>query len=255
MSVPVFPKKMNDAVIISPLQHLNAEKGELENFKVPKGVIVCYEEYILAHISEFYHVTKKRFWTCDIYYFEDTSGEVAIVGNFGIGGPASTHLLEVLIAAGVTKFVMLGHAGGLQKFNEIGKIILCEKAVRDEGLSYHYLEASDYAYSSVALTHQLKAALETAHANFRIGSTWTIDTMYRETISEIRHYEQAGIDTVEMEAASMFAVATFRKVDMAAMFVISDHVTFEEWDQHLNAADTQQAILQTVRMAKDVLAG
>ena len=148
MSVPIFPKNLEDKVIISPLQHLQAESSEYDNFKVPQAVIFCFESYIMNHIAKHYDGETRKFWTCDIHYFTDTKNKVAIVGNFGIGGPASCHLLEILIAAGVKDFIVLGHAGGLQKTNAIGSIVLCEKAIRDEGLSYHYLKQGKYAYAS-----------------------------------------------------------------------------------------------------------
>ena len=60
-------------------------------------------------------------------------------------------------------------------------------------------------------------------------STWTIDTPYRETIDEVRHYQADGVLTVEMEAAALFAVGVHRGVDVAAAFVISDLLTEDRW--------------------------
>ena len=208
----------------------------------------------MDYVQKHYKVESERFWTCDMHYFSDTENRVAIVGNFGIGGPASCHLLEILIAAGVKNFIMLGHCGGLQKSNPVGTIILCEKAIRDEGVSYHYLEAERFAFASEDLTDTLEKALQEKGTKFIRGSSWTLDSMYRETIDEIRHYEQEGIDAVEMEAASMFAVAQFRNVKLASLFVVSDLVTFEKWEEHLHATDTTNAIFQTVAVAKTILA-
>lgn len=56
--------------------------------------------------------------------------------------------LELLIAWGVKQFITLGIAGGLQKNLLIGDIIVCEKAIRDEGTSHHYLPYDKYAYPS-----------------------------------------------------------------------------------------------------------
>jgi uridine phosphorylase len=140
MSIPIFPKNYEQKVIITPKQHLHAEKEDYGKFSPPKSVIFCYEKYIMDHIQERFEVDSMKFWTCDIHYFKNTNNKVAIAANFGIGGPASCHLLEILVASGVNNFIMLGHAGGLQKSNPVGMIILCEKAIRDEGVSYHYLK-------------------------------------------------------------------------------------------------------------------
>lgn len=79
--------------------------------------------------------------------------------------------------------------------------------------------------------------------------------MYRETTDEIKYYGGLGIDTVEMEAASMFAVGQFRNVSVGALFVISDIVALEEWDEHLHSDGTQQSIIQTFVAAIETLRG
>ena len=68
-----------------------------------------------------------------------------------------------------------------------------------------------------------------ARPGFRRGATWTIDTPYRETIDEVRHYRAAGVLTVEMEAAAVFAVATVRGVSAASAFVVSDLLGETDW--------------------------
>ena len=50
---------------------------------------------------------------------------------------------------------MIGHAGGLQKIT----CRLCyslRKAVRDEGVSYHYLANEMYAYASEKMTNAMQ---------------------------------------------------------------------------------------------------
>ena len=150
---------------------------------------------------------------------------------------------------------MIGHAGGLQKGRPAGSVILCEKAVRDEGVSYHYLANEMYAYASEKMTNALQTSLDNINIPYKNGSTWTIDSMYRETTDEIKYYGGLGIDTVEMEAASMFAVGQFRNISVGALFVISDIVALEEWDEHLHSDDTQQSIIQTFVVAIDTLRG
>ena len=77
--------------------------------------------------------------------------------------------------------------------------------------------------------------------------------MYRETREEVQHYANEGIATVEMELASLFAIATFRKVDIGALLVISDAVAFEKWDEQFHADQTSGALLQIVEVAKKCL--
>ncbi|HCD9233845.1 TPA: nucleoside phosphorylase [Elizabethkingia anophelis] len=255
MAIPNYPKNFSQKVILTPKDHFEADKDVFPDNRAPKAVIFCYEEYILEYVKSNYKVSSGRFWTAEIIILQDEYDGIAIVGNFGIGGPASTHLFEILIAQGIENYIMIGHAGGLQKNNPAGTVILCEKAVRDEGVSYHYLPEEMYAYASDKMTNAIRVSLDNMNIPYENGSTWTIDSMYRETIDEIKYYSGLGIDTVEMEAASMFAVAQFRKVSIGALFVISDIVALEEWDEHLHSDDTQQSIIQTFIIAIDSLRG
>ncbi|PJA47330.1 hypothetical protein CO172_01995 [Candidatus Uhrbacteria bacterium CG_4_9_14_3_um_filter_36_7] len=253
MSILNYSKKYSQKVIITPKEHLEAEKDEFNGFKKPDSVIFCFEGYILEEIKKREKISLNKFWTGEIIYFKNTKNKVALVGNFGIGGPASCHLLEIFIAMGIKNYVIVGHAGGLQKYNPIGTIILCEKALRDEGTSYHYLKDSRFVFSDKKLNKKIEKELKQKDSYYKKGSTWTLDSMYRETLDEVNFYCKEGIDTVEMEAASMFAVAKFRRVHMSALFVISDYITSQKWEEHLYSQDTTKAIFQSIEVAKIVL--
>ncbi len=101
-------------------------------------------------------------------------------------------------------------------------MIVCEKAIRDEGTSHHYLPAGKYAHASQRMSKKIQAALKNLGQPYLLGTSWTIDTPYRETIAEIQQYQAEGVATVEMEAAALFAIAEYRKVEMGSMFSISD---------------------------------
>ena len=49
-------------------------------------------------------------------------------------------LLEEAIVFGCKKFIVVGGAGVLDKELTVVRLILVESAVRDEDLSYHYVE-------------------------------------------------------------------------------------------------------------------
>ena len=156
------------------------------------------------------------------HLLRDTDGRVGICGGFGIGAPAVAAILEELIAFGTTCFVSIGTAGGLQKSSRIGDLIVCDAAVRDEGVSHHCLEPAEYSHPSPTLTAELTQTLDGLGATYAAGPSWTIDAPFRETVEEARHYRANGVLTIEMEAAALFAVARYRRVDLAAAFVISD---------------------------------
>jgi uridine phosphorylase len=155
------------------------------------------------------------------------------VGIYLVEGPGAPHVAivaEELAALGVRRFVIVGIAGSLQPDVRVGSLILCTKALRDEGTSHHYVKPQPFARPSPALTARLKTAMERSGTTFEQGPTWTIDAPYRETVTEIRRYRKRGILTVEMEASALFSVARLRGCEAAALFVVSDNLDDRGWE-------------------------
>jgi uridine phosphorylase len=164
-----------------------------------------------------------------------TDHRVGVVGGFGIGAPAACSVLEALIIFGVKRFVSMGAAGSLQPDLYAGDLVICDKAIRDEGTSYHYLADSKYAYAGQSMLARLLETAQHQQLPCRLGSSWTTDAPYRETLPEIRHYQQEGVVTVEMEASALFAVAAYRGVELGAIFTISDLLTGPDWEPHFDS--------------------
>jgi uridine phosphorylase len=117
----------------------------------------------------------------------------------------------------------------------IGDIVICDRAIRDEGTSDHYLPAEKYAFPSPELTENLSKAFESKGIPYSKGTTWTTDAPYRESIEELRQYRSEGVATVEMEASALFAVGAYRGVSVSAVFTLSDLLSEEDWDQEYHS--------------------
>ncbi|HEY7415201.1 MAG TPA: nucleoside phosphorylase, partial [Ktedonobacteraceae bacterium] len=182
-----------------------------------------------------------------------SGGKVGICGGFGIGAPAVITLFEELIVLGGRKFISIGTSGTLQPHVQIGNIVVCDRAVRDEGVSHHYIAPDTYAYPASALTTQLEQHLRKTEHTVTVGPSWTIDTPYRETIAEARHYQQEGVITVEMEAAALFAVAQYRGIEIAAAFVISDSLADMVWNPRFESEKVEEGLLTLFTTARDTL--
>lgn len=148
----------------------------------------------------------------------------------GVGGPIAAGLLEEAIAFGCRKFVVVGGAGVLEKGLAVGKLILVESAVRDEGLSYHYIEPGREIQAQPQALEVIRTILETRGIPFVSGKTWTTDAPYRETQTMIDARRAEGCLTVEMEAASLMAVAQFRQVVLGQILYAGDDLSGENWD-------------------------
>jgi len=131
--------------------------------------------------------------------------------------------------------------------------VVCDRAIRDEGVSHHYLAPAKYSSANLELTQQLEQALGELGLPPRRGTSWTIDAVYRETVAEARRYQAEGVLTVEMEAAALFAVAEYLKVPLAAAFTISDSLADLEWAPHFSSDPTKEGLEKLYLTALQVL--
>lgn len=255
MTYPNFPDKHPEKAFFSPTEYLEYAKtiGRFPQFPVPKGVIFSYQRKLMAYVLENHPVTKVDFNYGEMYLLDETEGQIALVGNFGIGAPVVGTILEELIAFGVQHFISIGTAGTLQKDLTIWDLMVCEKAIRDEGTSHHYLPAGKYAHADPAMTAKIQHSLDRLNQPYSLGTSWTIDAPYRETVAEIQQYQAEGVATVEMEAAALFAIAEYRKVQMGAMFSISDSLAEFKWDPKFHWKATDQGLEILYQVAIEVL--
>lgn len=204
------------------------EKDLLPDFKIPKGVLFIYSKRLQNKILE-----NKEFEKIDSIFKGDfyilKNNNVGIL-NVGIGAPAITVVMKELVALGTKKFISIGTTGGIQKNLKLANIVVCDKAVRDEGVSHHYLEPSKFIDLSSEFTELLYNGLAKNNLEPKRGPTWTIDAPYRETVEELKTYQAEGVMTVDMEVAALAAVARVREKEFAAAFVISDLLGELEWN-------------------------
>lgn len=249
MPYPNFPDKHLATPFVTAQRALESARaeGRLQDFAAPKGVLLVYKRSLMASLVDRHAAEPDRRIPelAAAYRLPHTGGAVGLLGNFGIGGPVVSIIVEEHATLGVKYFFGLGLAGGLQPEGRTGDIILCTNAIRDEGVSHHYLPADVDALPSQPFTAAIARELSRRGVEFRRGATWTIDAPYRETVDEVRHYRAAGVLTVEMEAAALFAVAAVRGVEAASAFVLSDLLGEAGWTPDFNAAllDTQLALI------------
>jgi uridine phosphorylase len=148
----------------------------------------------------------------------------------GVGAPVAAGLLEEAIAAGCRKFVVCGGCGVLEQGMAVGHIVVVSGAVRDEGVSYHYLPPGREVTADPRGIEALVQTLEKGGIPYRVGKTWTTDAPYRETVKKIAARRKDGCLTVEMESAALMAVAQFRGVILGQALYGGDDLSGAEWD-------------------------
>lgn len=157
-------------------------------------------------------------------------GKRLAVFHPGVGAPLSAAVLEEMIALGCRKFIACGGSGVLDGTLAVGHIIVPVSAIRDEGVSYHYLPASREVAASPEGVAAIERVLQAYNCDYIAGKTWTTDAVYRETLTKMQRRRAEGCVAVEMEAAAFFAVAQFRGVQFAQLLYGGDDVSSEQWD-------------------------
>jgi len=103
-------------------------------------------------------------------------------------------------------------------------------AIRDEGVSYHYLSPDPEVIANETAVNALVRTMQDCGLPYRVGKTWTIDAPYRETAKKIARRREQGCVTVEMESAALIAVAQFRNVIFGQALYGGDDLSGIEWD-------------------------
>jgi len=141
-------------------------------------------------------------------------GERLAIFHPGVGAPLAAGWLEEVIAMGVSKVIACGGAGSLEPELTLGHVIVPASAVRDEGTSYHYLPPGRDIEFDADVVMCLEDVLRKNKVPYVVGKTWTTDAIYRETRARAARRRNEGCIAVEMEAASLLAVAKFRGVQL-----------------------------------------
>lgn len=173
---------------------------------------------------------------------------IGAIGN-AVGAAYAVLVAEQLFCCGCRLLVSVTSAGQLAEAGSPPYYVVIDRALRDEGTSYHYLPPSEYACADARLLDALWPALSRAAANpIRRGASWTTDAPFRETEAEIAAATARGLLVVEMEAAGLYAFAAARGCDVLCLAHVSNRLgrvgDFEKGD-----ADGATASLRLVEAA------
>ena len=123
-----------------------------------------------------------------------------------VGAPFAVLVAEELFASGCEALVSISSAGLVASDTRPPFFVLIERALRDEGTSYHYLPPSRFAEADPALTDAVARALAGSSTPVLRGASWTTDAPFRESAPLISARESEGIVSVEMEAAALLSM-------------------------------------------------
>lgn len=167
--------------------------------------------------------------------------------QIGIGGPSTAPFIEEMAVFGTKNFVFIGSCGELTADLK-GKIIVPDRAFRDEGTSWHYIPETE-EYIDIQTAQHTESIVKSLGFGYEVGSIWTTDAVYRETPSAVKYYRDRGCIAVDMECASIMAVAKCKMLNAYQVLFTADslaggnwkkgrllHMAKTAWDAYLNLA-------------------
>ncbi len=164
-------------------------------------------------------------------------GKETVLARSPVGGPGIAALVEELAAFGVREFCLWGYCGGMGTGTRLGDVILATAALREEGVSCHYLDSEDELVGS---EWAAQWELPSKKARILAGTVWTCDAIYRETAEKVARYAERGVLGVEMEVASFYAVCKQKGLKAMALLVVSDIVRPDGWQSGFKSAELQK---------------
>lgn len=222
--------------ILNPMD-LMQEQIETKGLKgkMPKVAVSCFERKGFNRLLQLLNceevaVSKNANDDFPIHVTTYKDKQIALflmdMGAAGAGGQ-----LEEVYALGVEKVIVFGCCGVLDRSIDECDIIIPNAAVRDEGLSYHYVPASDEMPVNLKYIPEFTTILDEVNIGYRIGKTWTTDAIYRETRAKMERRKEMGCICVEMECSAMAAVAQFREKELFQFLYAADNLDDKKWDR------------------------
>jgi uridine phosphorylase len=231
---------------------------------VPEGTIpqICIldpDGDMVRHLVATGQATRHPCWACyhtDLFGFEYEGLEFGIIGC-AVGASFAVLVAEEMFASGCNLLISMTSSGQIMSKGEPPYFVLIERALRDEGTSYHYLPPSDYAAINPAWLDLLDGAFEVLPVPVYRGATWTTDAPFRETALAIEQARVAGILAVEMEAAALYAFAQARRKPVVCFAHVTNQMGNIEGDfekgQDNGSRDALQVIAATAKVCLDAL--
>lgn len=223
---------------------------------VPEICLLDPDGDIVRRLLALGRARRHQGWVCyhtDLYVFEIDGLTVGVVGC-AVGSSFAVLVAEELFASGCGLLISVTSSGQLAAREAPPYFILIERALRDEGTSYHYVAPAPYSDAPEALISALEGAFDDPAPRVLRGATWTTDAPFRETREAIDWMCGQGLLAVEMEAAALYAFARARGKAVVCFAYVTNQMgqvegDFEKGDAN-GASDALAIVARTAARLK-----
>ena len=173
-----------------------------------------------------------------------SKNEDFFVAGPAIGAPMAVMTFEKLIALGAQQIVLFGWCGAISPEFSIGDILLGGEAYSGEGTSRYYTR--DLSSSP---TQFLVEQLQSLFAGTRPQAMWSTDAVFRESRPMLQELaDKYNVCGVDMEYSALCAVAAFRNIDFAGLFLVSDELWQPEWRPGFTTKDFKKKSRESIEL-------
>ncbi len=241
-------KRFDEASVFTPEALLREARRQKEMVAgdVPEICILDPDGDIVAHLAATGSADRHPSWACyhtHLHAFERGGVHYGVVGS-AVGASFAVLVAEQLFASGCRLIISMTSAGQILPVRAPPYFILIDRALRDEGTSYHYLPPGDFSRCDPALIEVARDAV--ADTPLEVGATWTTDAPFRETATAVDKARDTGLLAVEMEAAALYAFAAARRRPVLCVPHVTNQMGQIEGDFEKGAASGALASLGVI---------
>lgn len=218
---------------------------------VPEVCLLDPDGDIVRRLNTDGHIRLHTGWACyhtQLHITEYNGVTIGIVG-YAVGAPFAVLVAEELFASGCRLLLSMTSSGQLNPIGPTPYFILIERALRDEGTSYHYLPPTQYSHANTTLLDTLNGAFDSLDLPVYYGATWTTDAPFRETAEAIEAMRKRELLAVEMEAAALYAFAEAQKKEVICFAHVTNRMGQIDGDFEKGAADGTTDALAVISCA------
>lgn len=188
----------------------------------------CVFAFLGEYIDEYARKTKARKVSEYVsatksypVYITEHKGEEVVLCQAPVGAAAAAQILDWLIGYGVREIISAGSCGALETFPE-STFLVPNRALRDEGASYHYAPPSRFMEIGEKARKAIEETVTQHGMKYQEVVTWSTDGFYRETKEKVAYRKSEGCSVVEMECSALAAVSAFRGATWGMILYTAD---------------------------------
>lgn len=221
---------------------------QLPRVPMPEICVLDPDGDIVRHLKRTNAGRICKGWACyhsELYEFDLAGQTLGIVGC-AVGAPYAVLVAEQLFASGCRFLISVTSAGQIVPLAAPPYYVVIDRALRDEGTSYHYAAPAEFAHADQRLADFALNAIGALGLTVYRGASWTTDAPFRETADAIAAAQARGILAVEMEAAALYTFASVHQRRVLCLAHVTNTMGLVDGDFEKGEADGSTTSLQVI---------